>query len=320
MAMTVRDLEPTPPPDEERADPVMTASAAALLAAGVAVMGVGATGRFLPHDERFLGMSAADLCGRHGCRVVHFMAHDRVSFGGAAAACGLLYLWLVRSPLRRGEGWAWKAVLASAAVGFAGFPAFLAFGYLDTWHAAVTAGLLAAFAAGLARTRPSPDSVRPPGTEPGPPTGAAAAGRACLLAAAAGLIAGGAVIMGVGATCVFVPQDLGFLGVGVDDLHALNPRLVPLIAHDRAGFGGAVAAAGVAVLFVVGRGRPSPGRWAVLAAAGAVGFGPAIGVHPAVGYDDPVHLAPAVAGAALYAAGLVLTSHEFRRGGAHGDA
>ncbi len=41
-------------------------------------------------------------------------------------------------------------------------------------------------------------------------------------------------------TCVFVPQDLTFLGFQIGELQALNPRLVPLIAHDRAGFGGTV--------------------------------------------------------------------------------
>ena len=40
------------------------------------------------------------------------------------------------------------------------------------------------------------------------------------------------------------------------------------------------------------------------------GFGPAVGVHFAIGYTDPLHLFPAVAGAALYATGLALT---FRR-------
>ena len=40
----------------------------------------------------------------------------------------------------------------------------------------------------------------------------------------------------------------------------------------------------------------------------------AIAVHPAVGYDDPVHLAPAACGAALYLAGLVLTRTAMSRG------
>jgi hypothetical protein len=115
---------------------------------------------------------------------------------------------------------------------------------------------------------------------------------------------------------VFVPQDLAYLGVGVADLNALNPRLVPLIAHDRAGFGGAVCCAGLALLLSVWCGTPSPSLWRVLCLAGVVGFGTAIGVHPAIGYDDPAHLAPAVLGAAVYLLGLVLTFRPMAGGAA----
>ena len=108
-------------------------------------------------------------------------------------------------------------------------------------------------------------------------------------------------------TCVFVPQDLAFIGVSVQELHAFNPRLVPLIAHDRAGFGGAVCCCGVALFFCVWCGTPSRSLWQVLCLSGLAGFGSAIGVHPAIGYTDPVHLAPAVVGALLYLAGLVLS-------------
>ena len=45
----------------------------------------------------------------------------------------------------------------------------------------------------------------------------------------------------------------------------------------------------------------------MLALAGVAGFTPAVGVHFAIGYTDPLHLAPAVGGAALYAVGLALT-------------
>ena len=97
-----------------------------------------------------------------------------------------------------------------------------------------------------------------------------------------------------------------YLGLSVEELHALNPRLVPLIAHDRAGFGGAVCCWGVTMFFVVWCGTPSRGLWQVLCFTGIVGFGTAIGIHPAIGYTDAVHLAPAVSGAVLYAAGLLL--------------
>jgi len=51
--------------------------------------------------------------------------------------------------------------------------------------------------------------------------------------------------------------------------------------------------------------RPSRSLRQALALAGLAGFGAAIDVHVAVGYTDPLHLAPAVAGAAPFVIGLV---------------
>jgi hypothetical protein len=291
---------------------VLAASAFLLILAGLFALVLGMSGRFLPHDERFLGMTADQLCARHGCRVVHFMAHDRIAFGGAVIAVGLLYLWLAASPLRQGRAWAWWTLLLSGAVGFGSFLAYLGYGYLDAWHAAATLGLLGCFLLGMARSLrrlPRPADVRcllRPAVR-WPWASAAGLGRALLLAAAAGLVLGGGTILAVGTTRVFVPQDLAYIGVGVEQLHDLNPRLVPLIAHDRAGFGGAVCSCGVALLGCVWCGRPSRRLWCVLGLTGLVGFGTAIGAHPAVGYLDAVHLAPAVLGAVTYLAGLALT-------------
>ncbi|SRR5579875_167027 len=138
-------------------------------------------------------------------------------------------------------------------------------------------------------------------------------GWACLLATAFGLVIAGLTILVIGMTCVFVPQDLAYMDVRVEELHALNPRLVPLIAHDRAGFGGAVCSCGAALFLCLWCGRPSRGLWCVLALVGIIGFGAAIGVHPAVGYNDAVHLAPAVIGALVYLAGLLLTFRSYVR-------
>jgi hypothetical protein len=316
------------PPDGERTffqalagdgRPPLVALALGLLAAGGAALFLAATRRFLPHDEQFLGMTADDLCARHGCRVVHFMVHDRAAFGGVLVAVGLLYLWLAEFPFRERATWAWWAVLLSGMVGFASFLAYVGYGYLDVWHGVATLVLLPCYVVGLARSRSGLDRSRTAGsvfaTSVRPRWWSAdAAGRACLLAASLGAASAGVVILAVGMTAVFVPQDLAYLDVSVADLHALNPRLVPLIAHDRAGFGGALVAAGSAAALCIWCGRPSRSLWQALAVAGFAGFGPAIGVHFAIGYTDPVHLAPAVAGAALFAVGLALTYRPMVRG------
>src|SRR5690348_5956128 len=77
--------------------------ALALIGAGIFVVFQAATGHFLPQDTEFLGMDAKQLCTLHGCRIVHFMIHDRISFGGVLLAIGIMYLWLAEFPLRRGE-------------------------------------------------------------------------------------------------------------------------------------------------------------------------------------------------------------------------
>jgi hypothetical protein len=290
-----------------------------LILSGIFAIFQGVTGRFLPHDECFLGMSARDLCALHGCRIVHFMIHDRVSFGGAVTATGLLYLWLGASPLQRGQAWAWWALLLSGSIGFASFLAYIGYGYLDSWHGLATLALLPCFLFGL--TTPLRMRNRRDGIlcllQPILPLSCrsmAGLGRACLLATSIGLMVAGLTILVVGMTCVFVPQDLAYMGVRVEELHALNPRLVPLIAHDRAGFGGAVCSCGAALFACVWCGKPSRSLWCVLALVGAIGFGTAIGVHPAVGYNDVVHLAPALVGAIAYLMGLLLTFQRYLAG------
>ena len=132
-------------------------------------------------------------------------------------------------------------------------------------------------------------------------------GRILLLLTGLGFLGAGLTISAVGSTLVFVPQDLTFIGLRAADLRAINPRLVPLIAHDRAGFGGALVTCGVAWLFCVWYGEPSRALWQALLLAGTAGFVCAIGIHLLVGYLDLFHLAPAVAGAMLFAAAITLS-------------
>jgi MFS family permease len=300
--------------------PLVILTGMALVLAGTIALLLAASGQFLPHDSAFLGMSAGQLCSVDDCRIVRFMVHDRAAFGGTLIAIGVLYAWLARFPLRRGEAWAWWTLAVSGVLGFASFLDYLGYGYLDTWHGVATLGLLPCFVHGLARAY----SRLPRGAGPStllrpaarvPWASAFGLGRGCLLATALGLVAGGATILAVGTTCVFVPQDLAYLGLSATDLHAINPRLVPLIAHDRAGFGGGVCTCGVLIFFSVWCGDPCRSLWQALCLAGTAGFATAIGVHPLIGYTDPVHLAPAVGGVALYSAGLALTYKPMMLGG-----
>jgi hypothetical protein len=292
--------------------PLLSLTGLALICSGAFALFLSATRHFLPHDVQFLGMQPDDLCALHACRIVHFMFHDRVSFGGVIMAIGVLYVWLAEFPLKRGEAWAWWLFVLSGLVGFGSFLAYLGYGYLDTWHGAATLILLPLFVAGLAMSRKLLDHCR--GFRSLTVSGAsvpwlssAGLGRAALLATGVGLVGGGMTITAVGVSVVFVPQDLVFMGLDADELTAINPRLIPLIAHDRAGFGGGVLTVGVMLLAIAWCARPSRSLWQALCAAGLIGFGCAIGVHPAIGYTDFIHLLPAYLGAALLLSGLVLT-------------
>jgi hypothetical protein len=286
--------------------PLLKLAALILIGCGIFAFFQAATGHFLPHDTAYLGLTAQQLCALHGCRVVHFMTHDRVSFGGVLIAIGVMYLWLAEFPLKRREAWAWWALAIGGGAGFLSFLAYLGYGYLDTWHGAGTLALLPIFLAGLIRTRASRERVMRPRVDLRSRSGI---GRALLLAVSLGIGAAGLTIMTVGMTSVFVPQDLEYMGVVPAELRAINARLVPLIAHDRAGFGGALVSCGIAMFFAVLYGRPSRSLWQALAIAGFAGFGAAIGIHPVIGYLSVSHLAPAVAGALFFAAGLAMTFH-----------
>ena len=224
----------------------------------------------------------------------------------------MLYAYLAAVPLRAGEGWAWWAVAVSAAVGYGGFAAYLGSGYLDSWRWAASVALLPPIVLGLAFSKPRGEPLPTLRSAfltgwPSPRGGAFAAGRLLLAATACCLVVGGVVIAGCGMTTVFVPQDLEYLGVTPAELCGWNPRAVPLIAHDRAGFGGAVASCGTALLPCVLHGRFSPKLWWALAMTGGAGFGAGILVHLPIGYTSLTHLAPAVLGAAMFVGGLGLT-------------
>jgi hypothetical protein len=114
--------------------PLLMLTAIALLLSGAFAILLAARREFVPHDIAYLGMSASDLCRLADCRVVQFMFHDRVAFGGALIAIAVLYFWLTAYPLHAGEQWAWRALAVSGVFGFASFLAYLGYGYFDMWH------------------------------------------------------------------------------------------------------------------------------------------------------------------------------------------
>jgi len=291
--------------------PLLMLLAVGLIASGMFALFLSATLTFLPQDVAFLGMDPRALCALHACRIVHFMFHDRVSFGGTLMAVGTLYLWLLAFPLRHGEEWAWWTFALSGAVGFASFLCWLIYHYLDTWHATASAVLLPLYIFGMWRTRVLLVNQREGWRSLLRPVWPIQFrtredfGRVCLLFVGMGMMLAGMVIMILGSTVVFVPQDIVYFGFTPPQLNAINPRLISLIAHDRAGFGGGLASCGLCVFFIVWKARQSQALWQALLVAGLMGFGCAIGIHYPMGYRSASHLAPAWIGATAYIAGIL---------------
>jgi len=285
---------------------------AALLGAGMIVAGVvawivAAVRVILPYDEAFLGLTRREIAVANP-RLLAFMAHDRVTLAGIMISIGVIYAGLALGPMRDGAYWARRAFLTSAVVGFSSFALVLGYRYVDPLHALATLVLLPFLLLTMRGTPPSPVT---PHADPHNDRRWLRAqwGQLALVALGVGFLVGGLTIATVGERSVFVHEDLDFLQTTAATLHAINPRLVPLVAHDRAGFGGALISDGVAFLLTALWGIRRGARWVwwTLLASGLPGFAGAISIHAAVGYDNAMHLAPVGVALVLWAAGLGLT-------------
>ncbi|AYB30387.1 hypothetical protein [Chryseolinea soli] len=283
-----------------------------LVLSGLFVIVQSVTGHFLPHDISYLGMDANQLSAFNNGTMTRFMFHDRVSFGGSIIAVGLLYMWLAEFPLKNKEAWAWYLFLFSGLIGFGSFLTYLGYGYLDTWHGVATLLLLPFFVAGLTRSysiiiRNSAVSDVFLAKEKIDFKSRYGIGRIFLLFSATGMLLAGVTIMIVGMTTIFVPQDLEYMNITVCGIEKINSNLKPLIAHDRAAFGGGLATIGLLYFFIIRRSGPSINLWQILALSMTVGFSTAIGVHFLIGYTTTSHLLPAYFGIATSVVGLILT-------------
>ena len=139
-----------------------------------------------------------------------------------------------------------------------------------------------------------------------PANGSETAGRTLLVLCGLGLMIAGGTILVVGMTFVFVPQDIAFIKLPAESIRAVSPTLVPLLAHDRAGFGGGLFTVGVILVLIMRHAPISRSLIQLTGLMGIAGFGCALGVHFAIGYTDFMHLFPAYAGLLLFVGGMLL--------------
>ncbi len=283
------------------------------LSGGFAIM-QSVSGQLLPQDSHAIGMNSMELMHAGNPHLLGFMFHDRVAYGGCLLAIGLGYLWIAAFPMLLRAAWAWWALAVSGVVGFLAFLTYLGQGYLDTWHGVATLFLLPVFVAGMWRSRPGSFSIRAVWAQkPGESDGLARWGRRLLGACAVGLILAGGTIAVFGMTTVFVPSDQRFIGLDAAALARISPTLIPLISHDRAGFGGGLCSIGCLLLFMARCAELNRSLVEIVAVMGCAGFGGALGVHFAVGYLDFFHLLPGFAGFFIFLVADALLLAAWRR-------
>lgn len=285
---------------------VLSVVAVYLLGSGLVALTLGVTRTQLAPDIGSLSISYQFLCSLAGGRVDAFMSHDRTAFGGAVMADAVMYLWLVNGPVARGERWATIVLALSGAVGFASLLSFFGTRYVDGLHAVASLAILPPFVIGLvlvSRSGPRDKSGAPVSR---PRVRPQLRRRALIVLTGIGLVGAGLVIATIGSFVVFVPQDVGYLGLDRAALDGIDRHLVPLIAHDRAAFGAALGSTGIAVTGAAAFGRSSRGLPLALAGAGAAGFGAALGTHLLIGYLDVVHLTPGVVAVVAFVMGMAV--------------
>jgi hypothetical protein len=283
-----------------------------LVGVGMVVAGLGAAAITLGpvllwYDANYLGASVDDLheINHH---LVGFLQHDRITMAGNMIGIGTLYIGLAWGGIRQGRVWARNALLVSGLVGFPTLFYFLSTGFVEPLHTLVVIVLLPMFVLAVWR---KPSTPHWPTLPEGPESERRRAlwGQLLMIGLGGGLFVAGAIISTVGLTSVFVPTDLAFLGTESDALRSADPELLPFIAHDRAGFGGALMSSGLTVMLISlwGWRRGERWLWWSLLIGCAVGTAPALAVHFAIGYTSFEHLLPVYVLVVVTVLGLTLS-------------
>lgn len=264
---------------------------------GLLALLIASTRVLLPYDEAISGFNRETLAAINN-RLLSFMTHDRVTLAGTMLGVGIIYLALSWSGIRRGVHWAWVTVIVSAFCGFLTFFSFLGFGYFDPFHAFVTTILFQFLLLTMHSHLPYRHNLEMPELWNDRRWKLHQWGQLMFVIHGAVLIAAGLIISCVGMTTIFVREDLEFMNTTFEALCGPNPTLLPLVAHDRATFGGMLISCGAATLLSAlwGFGHGRIWLWKGLLLAGTVAYSTAILVHWAVGYNSLKHLLPAYLG------------------------
>lgn len=281
----------------------------AITVAGFIALFFSMTAVILPYDEIFLGLFRRDIINFNPS-ILYFMAHDRMTLSGTMISGGIIYMQLARHGIRHGLHWARKAVHIAGTIGFLGIFLFIGYGYFDWLHGLFWLILLPLFIFGYVKSKQakvSPISINLFNSQSWK---LSLVGQLSFVILGLSLALGGIVISVIGASSVFVPTDLSYLCLTPEALNEFNERLIPVIAHDRAGFGSALLSVGLLVLMLALWGIREGERWVWWTfTIGAIpAFSSGIATHFIIAYTDFFHLLPAYFALLLYVIGVISTA------------
>ncbi|MCH7321093.1 dihydroorotate dehydrogenase [Solibacillus sp. MA9] len=268
----------------------------------------------LQYDEKFIGLTSSQLILINP-KIIAFMAHDRMSLAGTMISAGILYMTLAYFGLRRQLHWANVTFHSAAIIGFLGISLFIGYGYFDWLHGLFWLALLPIYIMSWRERKNLKASPQSWHDTNDLAWKRAVYGQLLFVILGFSLLIGGLVISIIGITTVFVTTDISFLCMDSATLQAISNRLIPVIAHDRAGFGSALVSVGILVLCLSLWGFRAGERWLWFTFAfGALpAFLAGIGTHFAIGYTSFIHLVPLYFLCVLYVVGLVLSYSHLTR-------
>ncbi|MGY3716161.1 dihydroorotate dehydrogenase [Sutcliffiella cohnii] len=262
----------------------------------------------LPYDEFFLEMSRQSIWSFNE-RIMLFMAHDRMTLAGTMISGGILYMQLAKFGVKKGLKWAKQAIDAAAIIGFLGIFAFIGYGYFDWLHLLFWLVLLPVYIYGFVKTKNIAGTPASANRNNDAVWKRAIYGQLAFVLLGFAFVLGGIVISSIGVSTIFVSTDLAYICMTPEMMNAFNENLLPVLAHDRAGFGSALLSVGLLVLMLSLWGYQQGNKWVwwTYFIGGLPAFIAGIYVHFAIGYTTFIHLLPAYVALVLYVLGLALS-------------
>ncbi|WP_422121889.1 dihydroorotate dehydrogenase [Planococcus sp. X10-3] len=279
---------------------------------GVAALFVSMTLVIMPYDEAFLKLTREELIAINP-NIYRFMQHDRMTVAGTMISGGIIYMQLARHGVRHGLRWATRAIHIAGTLGFLGILLFLGFGYFDWLHGLLWLILLPFFWKGYLAAKNHAEHSRSINRTNHSAWKKSLWGQLAFVALGFALAAAGIVISTIGVNGVFVQTDIAYICMSSEQLAGINDRLIPVIAHDRAGLGSALVSVGLLVLMLALWGFQQGQKWVwyTFLLGGIPAFSAAIIIHYVIGYTTFIHILPAYIALGLFAVGLVYSKAFF---------